>query len=63
MHDQVESSVRNLKSLQMDTNGYRALFVPLLIEKLPFNLRKSIAKTFEDYIWELPEMLRAYKVT
>ena len=47
----------------MDTNGYRALFVPLLIEKLPFNLRKSIAKTFEDYIWELPEMLRAYKVT
>ena len=37
LYDQVESSVRNLKSLQMDTSGYGALLVPLLIEKLPFN--------------------------
>ena len=45
LYDQVESSVRNLKSLQMDTSGYGALLVSLLIEKLPFNLRQSIAKS------------------
>ena len=32
LYDQVESSVRNLKSLQVDTSGYGALLVPLLIE-------------------------------
>ena len=61
IYDQVESSVRNLKSLQMDTSGYGALLVPLLIEKLPFNLRQSIAKKFENDIWELLEMLRTLK--
>ena len=38
LYDQVESLVRNSKSLQMDTSGYRALLVSLLIEKLPSNL-------------------------
>ena len=61
MYDQVESSIRNLKSLQMDTSGYGALLVPLLIEKLPFNLRQSIAKKFKNDIWELLEMLKTLK--
>ena len=45
----------------MDTSGYGALLVPLLIEKLPLNLRQSIAKKFENNIWELPEMLKILK--
>ena len=61
LYDQVESSVRNLKSLQVDTSGYGALLVPLLIEKRPFNLRQSIAKKFENDIWELQEMLKILK--
>ena len=61
IYDQVESSVRNLKSLQMDNSGYGALLVPLLIEKLPFNLRQSIAKKFKNDIWELLEILKTLK--
>ena len=61
LYNQVESSVRNLKSLQVDTSGYGALLVPLLIEKHPFNLRQSIAKKFENDIWELQEMLKILK--
>ena len=61
LYDQVESLIRNLKSLQMDTSGYGALLVPLLIEKLPFNLRQSIAKKLENDIWELQEMLKILK--
>ena len=53
LFDEVESSIRNLKSLEVDTVGYGDLLVPLLIEKLPFNLRRRIAKkvlkmTFES---------------
>ena len=35
LFDEVESSIKNLKSLEVDTIGYRVLLVPLLIEKLP----------------------------
>ena len=45
----------------MDTSGYGALLVPFLIEKLPLNLRQSIAEKFENDIWELPEMLKILK--
>ena len=45
----------------MDTSGYGALLVPLLIEKFPFNLRQSIAKKFDNDIWELPEVLKILK--
>ena len=58
MYYQVESSVRNVKSLQIDASGYGALLVPLLIEKLPFSLWKNIATKIENDIWELPEMLK-----
>ena len=61
LYNQVESSVRNLKSLQINTSGYGALLVPLLIEKLPFNLWQNIAEKFENGIWELPEMLKILK--
>ena len=61
LYDQVESSARNLKSLQMNTSGYGALLLPLLIEKRLFSLRQSIAKKFENHIWELPEMLKILK--
>ena len=53
LYDQVESSIRNLKSLQMDTSGYGALLVPLLIEN--FHLiydkvsQKSLKMTFGNY--------------
>ena len=41
--DQVESSVRNPKSLEIETNSYRQLLVSLLNEKLPNDLRLRIA--------------------
>ena len=37
--DSVETSVRNLNSLHIETSSYGSLFVPLLNEKLPSDLR------------------------
>ena len=58
---QVESSVRNLKSLKVETNSYGSLLVPLLNEKLPNDTRERIARKFDNNIWSLDDMLNFIK--
>ena len=48
--DSVETSVRNLKSLQVETSSHGSLLVPLLNEKLPNDFRVVIARNFENNI-------------
>ena len=59
--DQAESSVRNTKSLKVETNSYRELLVPLLNEKLPNDLSLRIAREFENDVWLLGDMLGILK--
>ena len=59
--DQAESSVRNTKSLKVETNSYRELLVPLLNEKLPNDLSLRIACEFENDVWLLGDMLGILK--
>ena len=56
--DSVETSVRNRKSLRVETSSYGSLLVPLLNEKLPTDLRVVIARNFECNVWTLDEMLK-----
>ena len=59
--DQAESSVRNTKSLKVETNLYRQLQVPLLKEKLPNDLTLRIACEIENDVWLLDDMLGILK--
>ena len=61
LFDQVESSVRNLKSLKVETNSYGSLLVPLLNEKLPNDMRERIARKFDKNVWSLDDMLNLLK--
>ena len=61
LFDTVESSVRNLKSLKVQTNSYGSLLVPLLNEKLPPELRLQIARKFENEVWSLDDMMTFLK--
>ena len=61
LYDQTESSVRNLKSLNVDSSGYGTLLVSLINDKLPFHLRQCIAKKFDNEVWDLNEMLKILK--
>ena len=61
MYDQIEISVRNLKSLDIDINTYGLLLVPLLNEKLPWELRVILSRKFENDIWRLDDMLKCLK--
>ena len=46
--DQTESSIQNLTLLDVKTDRYGTLLVPLITDKLPDNIRISIAKKFDD---------------
>ena len=59
--DQTESSIRNLESLNVKTDSYGTLLVPLINDKLPDGIRISIAKKFDNDLWDietLVELLR-----
>ena len=61
LFDQIEPSVRNLKSLKVETNSYRSLFVPLLNEKLLNDMRERITRKFDNNVWSLDDMLNFLK--
>ena len=55
--DQTETSMRNLQSLNVETDRYGTLLVPLINDKLPENLWISIAKNFEGDIWDIKTLV------
>ena len=60
--DQIESSVRNLQTLIVDTNSYGSLLVPLINEKLPTDIRVIIARKFKGEVWDLNKMTEVLKL-
>ena len=60
-YDQVETSVRNLKTLGVEINMYGSLLTPLLNEEIPDNLRLKIPRKFDNDVWELSEILNLVK--
>ena len=59
--DTFESSIRNLKTLKVEVNLYNSLLVPLLNTKLPKELSLHIARSFEDDVWSLKDMMKVLK--
>ena len=55
--DQTESSIQNLISLDVTTNRYGTLLVILINDKLPDNIRISIAKKSEDEIGDIGKLI------
>ena len=59
--DTFESSIRNLKTLKVEVNSYNSLLVPLLNTKFPKELSLHIARSFEDDVWSLKDMMKVLK--
>ena len=57
MCNEVETCVRNLKSLKVETATYGCLLIPILKEKLPDSLLMIISRIFGASIWTLEEFL------
>ena len=62
LYDQIESSVRNLQTLMVDTNSYGSLLVPSIYEKLPADVRVIIARKFKSEVWDLNEIIEVLKL-
>ena len=55
--DQTKSSIRNLNSVDVTNDIYGTLMVPLINGKLPNNIRISIAKIFDDEMWDIGKLI------
>ena len=61
LHDTIESSIRNLTALKVESKSYGALLIPLLNEKLPNEIRIIIASKFNGTVWNLDDMMKYFK--
>ena len=61
MYDQIESTVRNLKTLDVDSDTYGYFLAPLLVKRLPDELKMIMSRKFKKDVWELKEMMIIFK--
>ena len=61
LFDEVENSVRNLKTLSVDPDTYGSLLVPLINEKLPNDFKLLIAHQIDSDVWSLSKLLKHLK--
>ena len=57
LYDVVESNVRSLRALGVQSNSYGGLLTPILISKLPTELRLIISRELKEGEWEFESMM------
>ena len=57
LYDKVEVHVRGLQSLNVPTSAYGSLLVPVLLGKIPEDVRLQIGREMKDGHWELSRLL------
>ncbi|XP_070556469.1 uncharacterized protein [Ptychodera flava] len=58
-YDTLESYIRGLQSLGKSEESYGDLLVPIVLEKLPVNTRKQIAREHGNNEWNLADLRKA----
>lgn len=58
-YDQVEAHTRALQASGVESGSYGKLFIPVLMEKLPTNLRLIISRCMDKQEWDFDAILRA----
>ena len=57
LYDKTEATVRSLKSLGVDTNGYSAFITPVIMSKIPQELRLIVSRKMTEE-WSLEALLK-----
>ena len=60
LYNDIESCIRNLKTLNLDITGYGCVLIPILKAKLPDDLNIIIARKFGDEIWTLELLMKHF---
>ena len=53
LHDLIETHVRSLKALEVTTDSYGSLLTPVLLKKLPSELRLWFGRKIGEDCWSL----------
>ena len=56
-YDEIESHVRCLDNLNAKSDSYSALLVPMIMEKLPTQLKLAVSRNLRSELWGLAELL------
>ena len=55
-YDSIESHIRGLTSLGKSPESYGALFTPIILGKLPNDIRKNLAREYSNEEWTLDDL-------
>ena len=55
---QVEVIIRGLQSLSVDESTFGSLLIPILLEKLPEDIKLQVTRLISSEIWDLRELLQ-----
>ena len=59
--DKVSVHVRGLQSLGVSSEQYCSLLIPIIMSKLPIDIRIQITRKANDETWKIDELLQAIK--
>ena len=60
LYNHIESCVRNLRSLKLETKGYGSLLIPLLKRKMPDDLTLLISRKFGATVWTFDQVMNFF---
>ena len=61
LYDTVETQVRSLHSLGLDEKNYGSLLIPVIMSKLPQEIKLIITRQFGKHAWDVKLVLNALK--
>ena len=56
LYDDIESHVRNLRSLDVDDDNYESLLMPIIMERRPHQFKLTISKQVGDDTWNRTQL-------
>ena len=61
MYDKIEANVRSLQSLGINSEHYGSLLAPIVMNKIPDDLKLVISRKMPEDVWELDSVIGALK--
>ena len=61
VYDKISVNVRSLEALGIDSQQYGSLLIPIIMSKLPQQIRVQIARTTTQEVWKISELLEVIK--
>ena len=61
LYDTIESHIRSLQALGVESKSYGSLLVPVIMNKIPEEMRLIVSRNFDQSTWDVDSMLKSFK--